>query len=351
MLVVIPPTFAFLSVAVSAFGVACLATFFLARSGGWLQILDHPNERSLHSEPTPRTGGLAIWAGGIAGTTVALALLHMRPELAWIAVAVFVVGVVAFIDDRFKVPVVMRLAAHLAAAGLLLAGGLGLHAISLPGVDVTLPAPVGIFLSMLFMVWMTNLYNFMDGMDGFAAGMTVIGFGTFALLGGLANEPLFAALNIIVAAATAGFLIFNFPPARIFMGDTGSSTIGFLAAAFSSWAVRDDIFPLWIGILIFSPFIVDATITLVRRLLHHDRIWQAHKTHYYQRLVQRGWGHKRTTLAEYALMALCSISALIGVYLPPVLQWVLMVIWIAGYAGLCVWVKKLEGRAPHACTT
>lgn len=95
-------------------------------------------------------------------------------------------------------------------------------------------------------------------------------------------------ISLIIAAAFAGFLIFNFPPARIFMGDTGSSTLGLLAATLSLWGARDGVFPVWIAVLVFSPFIVDATVTLFWRLLRHEKIWQAHKAHYYQQLVQTG---------------------------------------------------------------
>ena len=189
-----------------------------------------------------------------------------------------------------------------------------------------------------------NLYNFMDGMDGFAGGMAVIGFGTFAVFGWLAGQQLFAALNLIVAAAAGGFLLFNFPAARIFMGDIGSSSLGFLAAAFMLWADRNGIFPLWIGVLVFSPFIVDATVTLIRRILRRDKFWEAHKRHYYQRLVQLGWGHRRTVLWEYAVMVLCAVSALIARYLAPSGQWIMIAMWLLAYLVIMIVVHELEAR-------
>ena len=96
------------------------------------------------------------------------------------------------------------------------------------------------------------------------------------------------------------------------MGDVGSSTLGLLAAAFSLWGARDGVFPFWVAILVFSPFIADASVTLVRRLLRGEKIWQAHKTHYYQKLVQAGWGHRKTVLVEYAIMIGCGITALLS---------------------------------------
>lgn len=336
----------FLSVALPALAVACLGTYVLARPNSrLLRIMDHPNERSLHAVPVPRTGGMAILMGALAGTSVALVPLGARVELAWIGAGALVVGAVSFIDDRFRLPVGLRLVAHIVAAVLLLLGGLGLRSLWFPDVEFDLRTLYGLLLSLLFVVWMTNLYNFMDGMDGFAAGMAVIGFGTFALFGAVANEPLYLALNLAVAAAAAGFLVFNFPPARIFMGDTGSSTLGLLAAASILWADRDRIFPFWAGLLVFGPFIVDATVTLVRRILRRDRIWTAHKTHYYQRLVELGLGHKRATVAEYALMILCSVSVLGAYRQSASIQWGIIVFWIVCYAVLMLWVDGWYRRA------
>ena len=335
----------FLSVALSALAVACLGTYILARPGGLLRIMDQPNERSLHTVPVPRTGGLAIWLGALAGISVALVSLGTRVEFAWIGAGAMVVGAVSLMDDRFRLPAGLRLIAHIVAAVLLLAGGLGLRSLWFPDIEFDLHTQSGLLLSLLFVVWMTNLYNFMDGMDGFAAGMALIGFGTFALFGAIASEPLYLALNLAAAAAAAGFLVFNFPPARIFMGDTGSSTLGLLAAASILWADRDRIFPLWMGLLVFAPFIVDATVTLVRRILRRDRIWTAHKTHYYQRLVDLGLGHKRTTVAEYALMILGSVSVLGAYRQPESIQWGIIVFWIACYAVLMLWVDGWYRRA------
>lgn len=335
---------AFLSVVGSAFGIAWLVTCLLARPGSKLQILDHPNERSLHSRPVPRTGGLAIWAGGLAGMVVALALIGGRSELICIAGAALVVGAVSFIDDRSHLPVGARLIAQVLASGLLLAGGFGLEAIRLPGTELPLPPAVGMLLSMLFIVWMTNLYNFMDGMDGLAGGMAVFGFATLGLVAYLGGDWHFTMLCWVVAAAAGGFLVANFPPARIFMGDTGASALGMMAVAISLWGDRAGLFPLWVAVLVFSPFIVDATVTLFRRALKGERVWEAHRSHYYQYLVQLGWGHKKTVLVEYALMTLCSVSAVLHVWLPASALWVTIVAWIAVYACAIVAIEQFGRR-------
>jgi UDP-N-acetylmuramyl pentapeptide phosphotransferase/UDP-N-acetylglucosamine-1-phosphate transferase len=174
--------------------------------------------------------------------------------------------------------------------------------------------------------------------------MTVIGFGTFALLGYLAGNPVFLTINLIIVSATAGFLLFNFPPARIFMGDTGSSLLGLSAGGLSIYGVREGVLPFWIALLIFSPFIVDATVTLLRRLGHGEKVWQAHKTHYYQRLVQSGWGHRKTVLYEYGLMLACGLSALLAQYLRLPGQVVLILFWVLVYPLLMMGVHRMEQR-------
>jgi hypothetical protein len=166
--------------------------------------------------------------------------------------------------------------------------------LALPGLTLPLPAWVAIFFVLLFVVWMINLYNFMDGMDGFAGGMATIGFSALAWLGWA--DAGFAAFCLIVAAASAGFLVHNFPPAKIFLGDTGSIALGFLAAAFSLWGAKDGLFPFWVALLVFSPFIVDATVTSVASPAARRKGLGSAPSHYYQRLVLLGWGHRRTVL-------------------------------------------------------
>jgi UDP-N-acetylmuramyl pentapeptide phosphotransferase/UDP-N-acetylglucosamine-1-phosphate transferase len=309
-----------------------------------LHVLDHPNERSLHSRPTPRTGGVAIFVA----LSVAVALwglgAGLTSSLYGLVAGAGLVAALSFLDDRKGLPVRVRLPGHLVAAALLVIGGLFLPGFSLPGLTWDWPEWLGILLSLLFLVWMINLYNFMDGMDGFAAGMAVIGFGTFALLGYLAGNPDFVALNLMIVAAVAGFLWFNFPPARIFMGDTGSSLLGLLAGGLSIYGAREGVFPFWVALLVFSPFMVDATVTLLRRLSRGERVWQAHKSHYYQRLVQSGWGHKKTVLYEYALMLACGLSALLAQNLNSHGQVTLILFWCLVYPLLMIGVHRKEQK-------
>jgi len=318
-------------------------TRYLVRPDARLRILDHPNPRSLHSQPVPRTGGLAISAAIILGVTV-LGWRYATPALAWLGGGALLVGVISFLDDRAPVHPVYRLATHVLAAVLLVIAGFALREVGFPGLTWGWPAGVDLVVSVLFVVWMINLYNFMDGMDGLAAGMAVSGFGGMAILGWQGGDPVFAAASLTVVAAAGGFLWFNFPPARIFMGDTGSAVLGFLAAGFSLWGVRNQLFPFWASLLLFSPFVVDATVTLARRMLRGEPVWKPHRTHFYQRLVQLGWGHRRTLLAELLLFVACLASVLWAVRRDPVVQWAVLGIWIFTYGALMGLITRLEAR-------
>ncbi|MCW5623669.1 MAG: glycosyltransferase family 4 protein [Burkholderiales bacterium] len=276
--------------AASALVAGFVIAWMLRAGGAWL-AMDRPNERSLHTRPTPRTGGIGLMAGVIPG----LLLAGVAPV---VAVAAAFLAIVSFVDDRRGLPIGIRFVCH----GLAAAAVVWLFAGTLP--VIAWP------LLLIAIVWMTNLYNFMDGSDGLAGGMAAIGFGTYAAAAGMAGDATFAVGCAVVSAAALAFLIFNYPPARIFMGDVGSIPLGFLAAALGGAGWAQNLWPIWFPPVVFAPFVVDASVTLLRRLLRGEKIWQAHRTHYYQRLVQLGWGHKRTAHAEYGLMALVAMAAL-----------------------------------------
>jgi UDP-N-acetylmuramyl pentapeptide phosphotransferase/UDP-N-acetylglucosamine-1-phosphate transferase len=327
--------------AILVFAVTVLLTRSFVNPGSQLHILDYPNERSLHSRPVPRTGGVAIVTAILAGGLLYLLVsAHAIPrELGWLAGLATVIACVSYLDDRRHMPVSYRLTAHVVAAVLLAAGGLAISSLTLPGFTYALPGWLAVGLTVLFTVWMVNLYNFMDGMDGFAGGMAVFGFGALAMMGWMTGHDLFLAINLIIASASAGFLVFNFPPAKIFMGDVGSSTLGMLAAALSLWGAKDGVFPLWLAVLVFSPFITDATVTLLRRLWRREKIWRAHKTHYYQQLVQAGWGHRKTVLLEYLIMLGCGLTAVFGQHATTAIQAAMLAGWVLFYIIFFSWVS------------
>jgi UDP-N-acetylmuramyl pentapeptide phosphotransferase/UDP-N-acetylglucosamine-1-phosphate transferase len=306
-------------------GVAVLSwwiTGLLVRKASLFRSIDHPNERSLHSKPMPRSGGVAILASVLIGLGVAALVFAIVPlstgflpngfasASVWIIGSIALITTVSFLDDRRGLPAGLRFAVQ-AIAAVIVVWGVGLTLPSIPIPDIKtielgwFAAPV----TVLFLLWMTNLYNFMDGMDGFAGGMTVLGFGFLASFGWRAGHPFMLLLTTLVSMSALGFLIHNFPPARIFMGDVGSIPLGFTGGALMLVGLRDGLFDFWVPMMIFSPFILDATVTVLRRAWQRQKIWEAHRDHYYQRLVLLGWGHRKTVLVEYGLMALCGLLA------------------------------------------
>lgn len=252
--------------------------------------MDHPNARSLHATPTPRIGGLGI----VAGVAVA-AMWQADAALLPAILGAFALAAVSLADDVRGLPVRVRFLAHfVAAAGCLF--GLGLTGWTL-------------LAGTLAVVWMTNLYNFMDGSNGLAGGMAVIGFATLALLAGWGGASDLAGLCAAIAAAALAFLRFNFPVARLFMGDAGSIPLGFLAAALGVYGVLNRVWDVWVPLLVFSPFIVDASVTLTRRALAGEKIWQAHRSHYYQRVILLGAAHRQLALGAWGLMLLMAVLA------------------------------------------
>lgn len=331
---------------VITFSISVWLTHWFCNPASVAYVLDHPNERSLHKRAVPRGGGLAILSAMLVAG-IAVTWFYSAFSLASLAAGVILVSGISFLDDRRSVSPLGRLFVHVLAVALILYQGYAPDSLVLPGISLYPADGVVMVLFLLFGVWLINLYNFMDGMDGFAGGMAVFGFGAFAIMGGLAGHELFFIMNLIVVAAAAGFLVFNFPPARIFMGDVGSSTLGFLAAAFSLWGARDGVFPFWTALLVFSPFIMDATVTLLRRLWLREKVWQAHKTHFYQQLVQTGWGHRKTVLAEYAVMIGCGVTALSSLHATVAVQMILLVAWVLFYVIFFSWVSWYSARRRH----
>ncbi len=289
--------------------------------------LDHPNHRSLHSRPTPRVGGLGMAMG------VVIALSYVRVG-DWhnVLVVAFALCALSLLDDYLKVPAALRFAAHAAAAALFLYAS--------PWAAWSWAALLAVGLGL---VWFTNLYNFMDGADGLAGGMALFGFGAYALAALDHGQPVLFLICVVLAASALAFLFFNFPPARLFLGDAGSIPLGFLAGAlgFAGW--QDGVWPAWFPLLVFSPFVVDASVTLARRTLHGEKPWRAHRSHYYQRLVRLGFSHRRLALLEYALMLALAASALAVLLLAPYLASALLVAWGVFY----IWALRAIDRRWH----
>jgi UDP-N-acetylmuramyl pentapeptide phosphotransferase/UDP-N-acetylglucosamine-1-phosphate transferase len=272
-----------------------------------------PDHRTLHIGAVPRSGGIALWAGALG----ALLLGDRAPP--WLPALAAMVVVFAIEDWRGLTPGVRLLAQ---GAGTLAA--LWSLAAELPagsGWEGPVWAWVGAAGTIL---WATNLYNFMDGADGLAGSATVVGFGTLALatLGTDQPDARVGYPAAAIALATVPFLMVNWHPARIFLGDAGAVPLGFAAGALGWDGVVREIWPIWFPVLVFLPFVVDATLTLVRRSAQGHSPLEPHRDHCYQRLVRIGWGHARTAFAYGAAMMTCAGTALAFLHFAPAYGWI-----------------------------
>jgi Fuc2NAc and GlcNAc transferase len=280
-------------------GTGAVRRYALARA-----LLDIPNRRSSHRTPTPRGGGLAIAASACSGIAVLAALGWVAPTLATALVGggVAVAGV-GWLDDRRGVSAGARAAVHAVAAAWAVYWLGGFDTLRLGTVTLRLGV-VGHVAAAVWIVWAANLYNFMDGIDGLAGveGVTVGGFG--ATLLAASGDPSLAGVSLLIAAASAGFLWWNWSPAQIFMGDVGSGLLGFLLGTLSIASERAGSVPATAWVLLFGVFVFDATVTLVRRILRREVWYAAHRSHGYQRAVQSGWTHARVS----AVVALINLG-------------------------------------------
>lgn len=262
-------------------------------------LMDVPNQRSSHEIPTPRGGGLAIVVSFLGGLTYLWAQGRLPTGYlaayfgagAWVAL-------VGFLDDHGHIAARWRLLAHFLGAAWFLAGMEKLPPLNIVGIEFD-PSGIGLVPVAIYLVWLLNLYNFMDGIDGIAGieAVTVcVGASMMIWMG----EPSGGAaweLPLVMATAAAGFLVWNYPPAKIFMGDAGSGFLGMMLGAMSieTSIVAAQLF--WCWLVLLGVFIVDATVTLMRRMFRGERFYEAHRTHAYQHAARILGSHKRVSLA------------------------------------------------------
>lgn len=288
-------------VALMAFALSVCLTWLLLQYALRRGVIDVPNDRSSHRIPTPRGGGLAIAVAFLFGVAV-MSKLGSLP--ATMSLALFAAGLVAaavgFWDDHVPLPALLRLALHFlaAVAALFLLGGM--PAIPLLGVAALSGWPAQLFGALLI-VWLLNLYNFMDGIDGIAATEAVTVCAGGAAASHALGYPPGAIACLLLAAASAGFLLWNLPPAKIFMGDVGSGFLGVVLGVIAVDAARRAPELLWCWLILLGVFIVDATLTLMRRALRGERVHLAHSSHAYQHAARALRAHGPVTLAVAAI--------------------------------------------------
>lgn len=317
------------------------------------RLLDIPNERSSHARPTPRGGGLPLIVVALGLWTFLMrgyGFAEFSPHLALVVGSVMV-GIVSWLDDLRPRPFRTRLTVHLLAGALVLYSAPPPESVPLPGLG---EVPLRILAWPLALVWiagLTNAYNFMDGIDGIAGGQGLVAGLAWLSFGiTLAGGGPVAGLGLILAAGCGTFLLFNWQPARIFMGDVGSATLGFIFAALPFVFDAGDPHrhaTSWIaGVAVVWPFVFDTGFTLVRRWRRGEKLTEAHRTHLYQRLVISGWPHARVTLLYIGWAVTTSVA---GLAMARALPWSgpFGLLWAAA-TGLAVWGLTLRAEAHRA---
>ena len=285
-----------LVVGVSFLGTGALRKYALVRS-----LIDIPNARSSHSVPTPRGGGVAI----VLSFLIALPVLAWTDAVAWpMALALLGAGgwiaIIGFLDDHGHIAARWRLLAHFAGAIWALFWIGGMAPINLFGHEFSL-GWFSYVIAAFYLVWMLNLYNFMDGIDGLASVEAICACVGACLVYWIAGHTILAIAPLVLAMAVLGFLVWNFPPAKIFMGDAGSGFLGIVLAVMSLYAAWTNPLFLWAWLILLGVFIVDASFTLIRRLLRGDKVYEAHRSHGYQYASRKYGSHRAVTLAIAAI--------------------------------------------------
>ncbi len=295
-------------------------TSFLRRYALSRQLIDIPNSRSSHSTPTPRGGGVAIVLVFLIGLPILSKLDIIPISTLWALLGAGTgSAVIGFLDDHGHIPARWRLLAHFSSAtwGLYCLGGFPPLLINLPfGYEplVFNLGWLGQLLGLFYLVWLLNLYNFMDGIDGLASLQAITTCIGGALLYVLTSENYAPALlPLLLASAVSGFLIWNFPPAKIFMGDACSGFLGLILGLFSIQAAWLNPLFLWSWLILLGVFIVDATLTLLRRFLQGEKVYEAHRSHAYQYASRYYKSHKKVSI---------TVSLINMLWLMPLALWV-----------------------------
>jgi len=315
---------------VAAFALALVLTAVVRKHALAHGVLDIPNDRSSHRLPTPRGGGIAIAVSTLAASVFLLwrGALDLQLFLA-LAGGGIVVAFIGYLDDRRPLSARIRLAAHLAAAlwALVCLGGLppmrfGDHIVSLGG--------AGYVVGALGIAWTVNLFNFMDGIDGIAASEAVsIAWSAVLLALVMEQSTAVSAMAMVFGAVCCGFLVWNWPPAKIFMGDVGSGYLGYVLVVLALGAARGNPTVLAVWVILGGVFFCDAFVTLLRRLTRGERVYQAHRSHAYQCLARRWGNHRAVTIAVVCVNLLWLLPcAWVAAARPALAAWMVLIAFL-----------------------
>lgn len=288
-------------------------TLLLRRYAVTQSLMDVPNERSSHSVPTPRGGGVAIVVAFILLLPVLYGLGFLDLNLMYgLLGSGALVAIIGFADDHGHIAARWRLLGHFVAAVWVLYWISGLAPLLVFGTKIDF-GWFGAVLASVYLVWMLNLYNFMDGIDGIASVQAVFVCLSSCFISWMVNDViLWPAL--LLSCAVAGFLFWNFPPAKIFMGDAGSGFLGLVLGVLSLYSTWGSASLIWSWLILLGVFVVDATMTLLIRLFRGEKIYQAHRSHAYQFAARKYSSHKVVTLGVVAvnLFWLFPIAIMVG---------------------------------------
>ncbi|HEY1952400.1 MAG TPA: glycosyltransferase family 4 protein [Gemmatimonadaceae bacterium] len=302
-------------------------------------ILDQPNERSSHVNATPRGGGIALAAVtlGFIIVTLIAGIIPGRIGGSMLVAGAMIAGI-GWLDDHRHVGAGWRALVHFAAAIIVVTAIDGMRDLRVGAGSAHLGI-VGSIVAVLTIVWLINLYNFMDGIDGIA-GVNAI---TVGLSGGLllylAGDATLSAIALVTAAAAAGFLVWNWPPAKIFMGDVGSGFLGFIFGALAVTSEARHSVPLIVWALLLGVFLVDSTVTLIRRISRGEKWYSAHRSHAYQRLVHGGSSHARVT-GSVAALNVGLLALALAAYAFPAAMLVVVATGLGALGLLYYWVER-----------
>lgn len=315
-------------------------------AAGWM--LDIPNVRSTHTRPTLRGGGLGIVISVLVGawSLFATQIISMPLlEIAALSLGGGIVALIGWLDDIRRLPYRIRLVVQAISSAIVIFAIGYYHAVTVPFASEIHLYSIGIPFTLLWMMGLTNAYNFMDGIDGIAGGQAVIAGLGWTIIGFMSGQSFIGLIGLLLAASSLGFLFHNWPPARIFMGDVGSAFIGFTLAVLPILAAQRDTRFMVAGVLMVWPFIFDTSFTLVRRLFNKENIFVAHRSHIYQRLVIAGYSHRFVTLVYIALAAIGAVISLLWYKRAPFVNVAVFVLPILLFAGLWRFTVRAESRA------
>jgi UDP-GlcNAc:undecaprenyl-phosphate/decaprenyl-phosphate GlcNAc-1-phosphate transferase len=302
--------------ALVAFAVVVLLTPAVGGMARRLGVVDEPGGRRVNQLPVPRLGGLALFLGMLVP---ALAFLHVGPQTRGLLLGAAVAVTVGIIDDFRGLAWYAKLGGQVAAAAVLTASGVWVDRFTFPFVGIhTLPAAVGIPLTIVWIVAIMNMFNFLDGLDGLAAGVAAIAGFTFCVIALSLGKVDAAVLSAIVFGACVGFLRHNFYPARIFMGDSGALLLGYVLAAVSVQGLLKTAatVALFFPLLVLAVPIVDTTFVVVRRLKHGERIFEADQAHLHHRFLRRGFSQRRAAITIWAWCITLAAAAFATRFVP-----------------------------------